>query len=276
VPELPEVEATRLGLIPHLAGRHIEGVAVLHPRVVRRQHRPVDFSDRLVGRRIMNLDRLGKFLLVRLDADLQWVTHLGMSGRLHMVDAGSEIEIHTRATVVLTGGRELRFVDPRTFGFMSVWTDDEFATSSVARLGRDAHTDLPGSRELAGVLRGRTAPIKALLLDQGIVAGVGNIYADETLHRARIAPLRAGNTLTIDEVKRLRAGVRASLTAGIAAGGTSLEDLAYLLPDGRAGQFFKELRAYGREGKPCRRCGEEIRRTVIRGRSSFWCPDCQT
>lgn len=276
VPELPEVEATRRGLLPYLVGRRIDRVAVLHPRVVRRQLRPADLHDRLVGRTVLRLDRHGKFLLVRLDSDLHWVTHLGMSGRLRIVGSNADLELHTRASVGLGDANDLRFIDTRTFGFMTVWTDAELAESSLGRLGRDAFTDLPPSRELEAELINRTAPIKALLLDQRIVAGVGNIYADETLHRAAIAPLRAGGSLDRSEVKRLRAGIKASLGAGIAAGGTSLDDLAYLLPDGRAGSFLEQLRVYEREGESCRRCGGGIRRTVIRGRSSFWCTGCQT
>ncbi len=125
------------------------------------------------------------------------------------------------------------------------------------------------------MLSGRSAPIKALLLDQGILAGLGNIYADEVLHRARIAPTRPGGSLDADEVKRLRAAIRPVLRAGLRHGGTSLDDLAYLLPDGRAGEFTRRLSAYGREGESCARCGGTIVRTVIRNRSGFWCPDCQ-
>ena len=275
MPELPEVEATRLGLEHHVEGRRVDDVEVLHPRVARRQQRPADLPDRLRGRTVERLDRHGKFLLARLDADLHWITHLGMSGRLRAVDRESEIELHTRVIVHMENGTDVRFVDPRTFGFMAVWTEEELASSTLSRLGRDAYTDLPRSPELAASLRRRSAPIKALLLDQGVVAGVGNIYADEALHRAAVAPLRPGSALQRREVTKLRAGIKAALAAGIAAGGTSLDDLAYLLPDGRAGGFLSKLRVYGREGAACNRCGGEIRRTVIRGRSSYWCPGCQ-
>lgn len=275
MPELPEVESTRRGLEPELVGRRIESVSVRHPRTVRRQLRPADLADRLRGRRVVDVGRHGKFLEIELDADLMWVTHLGMSGRLLLADAGAAEDPHTHVVVGFEGGRELRFVDPRTFGFMVVFTPQELADSTLSRLGPDALTDLPPSRRLAERLDGRTAPIKALLLDQAIVAGIGNIYADEALHRARIAPLRAGGRLTQPETVALRAGIKASIAAGLRWGGTSLDDLAYLLPDGRAGRNLVRLRAYGREGLPCRRCGAEITRTVIRGRSSFWCPGCQ-
>jgi formamidopyrimidine-DNA glycosylase len=237
--------------------------------------RAADFVDRLRHRRVVGLRRHGKFLLFDLDTDLVWVTHLGMSGRIQVVDPGSPEATHTRVVIGLDTGRELRFVDPRTFGFMVVLTPDELAESSLQRLGPDAYKALPRSRELGAALQGRTAPIKALLLDQNLLAGVGNIYADEALHRSRLAPERPGGSLTNDEVKALRAAIRATLEAGLRWGGTSLDDLAYLLPDGRAGRYLSRLRAYGREGEACYRCGSEIRRTVIRSRSSFWCPGCQ-
>ena len=145
----------------------------------------------------------------------------------------------------------------------------------MARLGPDALNNLPTSRALGRSLAGRQAPIKALLLDQVVVAGVGNIYADESLHRARLSPLRPGGSLEPSELQELRKAIKATLQHALKWGGTSLDDLAYLLPDGRTGDFVQRLRAYGREGEGCQRCGGTIARTVIRARSSFWCPDCQ-
>jgi formamidopyrimidine-DNA glycosylase len=275
MPELPEVETTRRALEPELKGRRVEAVSVNHPRVARRQMRPADLADRLTDRRVLTLRRHGKFLLFDLEDDLVWVTHLGMSGRIQMVDGGTPDETHTRVAVGLDNGRDLRFVDPRTFGFMAVFTPDELSASTLGRLGPDAYTELPASPRISATLSGRTAPIKALLLDQSVLAGIGNIYADESLHRAALDPLREGGTLTGDEVKALRASIKRTLESGLRWGGTSLDDLAYLLPDGRAGRYLSRLRAYGREGEACHRCGSEIRRTVIRGRSSFWCPGCQ-
>lgn len=276
MPELPEVEATRRALESEIEQQRVSTVSVRHPRTVRRQDRPVDFTDRLVGRTVERLGRHGKFLLTQLDAELTWVTHLGMSGRIQMADPGEEEATHTRVVVTFEGGRELRFVDPRTFGFMVVWTDEELEGSTLSRLGPDAFTGLPTARELAERLAGRSALIKPLLLDQSIVAGVGNIYADESLHRARISPLRPAGELSTEEVGRLRAGIEETLAAAVDQGGTSLDDLAYLLPDGRAGDFLDRLRVYGREGEACPRCGGEIRRVVLRGRSAFWCEDCQS
>jgi formamidopyrimidine-DNA glycosylase len=170
-------------------------------------------------------------------------------------------------------GEEVRLVDPRTFGFVAVVTPEE--RDRFTELGPDALTSLPRSSSLARSLAGRTAPIKSLLLDQRLLAGLGNIYADEVLHRAGVRPTRAGGGLNAEEVKRIRSAVKPILTAGITAGGTSLDDLAYLLPDGRAGGYLDRLRVYGREGDHCHRCGTLIERVVVGGRSSFYCPTCQ-
>jgi len=248
--------------------------------MVRRQENPTDFATRLEGERIEQLRRHGKFLIADVggsaaDPQFHWITHLGMSGRIQMACPAEPRAAHTNVVVALGSGREFRFIDPRTFGFVVAWTPEELAESSVGELGPDALTKLPRSPRLHTMLGGRSAPIKALLLDQRIVAGVGNIYADESLHRARVAPHRAGGSLTPRETKALRSGIKQSLLAGLEWGGTSLDDLAYLLPDGRAGEYTSRLRAYGREDEQCRRCGGIIRRDVIRQRSSFWCPGCQ-
>ena len=276
MPELPEVETTRRSLVPVLEGAEISAVVVGRPRMVRRQDNADDFARRLLGQRIGSVGRHGKFLLTDLGNGMIWVTHLGMSGRISLVDHDAPVVKHSNVIVALSGGTDFRFVDPRTFGFVAVFTPEELAESSLGRLGRDALTDLPTSRELAAMLAGRQAPIKALLLDQSLLAGIGNIYADESLHRAAISPLRAGGELDRDEVARLRRAIATTLQNALRSGGTSLDDLAYLLPDGRTGDYMARLRAYGREGERCRRCGGEIVRTLVRARSSFWCPQCQT
>lgn len=275
MPELPEVETTRRGLEPYLANKRIVEAVSRRPRMLRRQPRDQDFADRLRGRRVNVLRRQGKFLLFDLEGDLTWVTHLGMSGRMEVAIPGEPEANHTNV-VVRTADHEIRFVDPRTFGFMAVLTPEELAGSTIAQLGPDALTDLPSSRTLASRFVGRKPPIKSLLLDQRIIAGVGNIYADEILFRAKVAPLRPGGSLSFDEVKTIRQAVGPVLRAGLKHGGTSLADLAYLLPDGRAGDYLQRLKVYGREGEPCRRCGGEIRRSVISQRSSFWCASCQS
>jgi formamidopyrimidine-DNA glycosylase len=275
MPELPEVETTRRLLEPIMVGRRVRSVEVGHPRAVRHQANPADFAARLTGRRILGVGRRGKYLLTKLDGDLIWVLHLGMSGRVEVHPVEVTRPRHCRVAIGLSSGAEVRFIDPRTFGHTAVFSPAELDETGIARLGPDALLALPRSPVLAGSLQGRRAPIKALLLDQRIIAGVGNIYADEALHRARISPHRAGGSLDRDDVGRLRRAITVTLHAGLAAGGTSLNDMAYLLPDGRAGEFQVRLRAYGREGKPCRRGDGTIRRDVVGGRSSFWCPACQ-
>jgi formamidopyrimidine-DNA glycosylase len=275
MPELPEVELTRRHLEPVLAGAWIAGVAVRGERVVRRQPRPEDFTSRLAGRRVLGLGRRGKYLLADVGDGLTWLTHLGMSGRVALVSPGLPEVAHTALIVRLQGGPEMRFIDPRTFGHTAVLTATELIRAGPGRLGPDALEELPGSRWLAARLAGRTAPIKTLLLDQSLIAGLGNIYADEVLHRARLRPDRPAGSLAREEVAALRGAVRPVLEAGLRYGGTSLADLAYLLPDGRTGEFLPRLRAYGRAGRPCRRCGTPIVRIVQHGRSAFFCPGCQ-
>lgn len=275
MPELPEVETTRRHLVGAICGLRIVEVDVRRGRMVRRQSSPRDFVDRLVGHTVGRVGRRGKFLLMELDRDLTWVTHLGMSGRLQIAETGDDEAAHTNVLVRFLGGGELRFIDPRTFGFMVVYTPDELEASTIALLGEDALDALPRSAALGRMLEGRSAPIKALLLDQRLVAGLGNIYADEVLHKARIAPQRPGGSLNPDEVRGLRGAIRPVLEAGLRAGGTSLDDLAYLLPDGRAGEYMIRLRVYGRAGEPCRRCGNTIRSETLRGRTTHWCPGCQ-
>ena len=275
MPELPEVETTRRCLEPDLVGATVVAASVRRSRMLRRQPRPRDFADRLAQRGVLRLDRHGKFLIARMEGDIAWITHLGMSGRVSSSAPGDPEVPHTNVVVRTDRDREFRLVDPRTFGFVAAYTPEEYAASPIAALGPDAYEDLPASRALRAALDRRTAPIKALLLDQRFLAGLGNIYADEALHRAAIDPLRPGGSLSMDEIKRLRAGIKATLEAGLRHGGTSLDDLAYLLPDGRAGEYVDRLRVYGRDGESCRRCGGLIRRTVIRQRSTHWCPACQ-
>jgi formamidopyrimidine-DNA glycosylase len=283
MPELPEVETTRSSLAPVIEGRRIERVDVRRERMVRHQAQPGDFALRLTGRRVLDVDRIGKFIITSLagdggERDMVWVTHLGMSGHIELAAPGTEEAPHTNVVVVVGGAGgpvEVRLVDPRTFGFVWALTPDEMAESSLAALGPDAHAALPRSSSLAAALAGRTAPIKALLLDQRIISGLGNIYADEALFRARIHPTRQGGSLTGDEVARLRRAVKVTLDAGLRWGGTTLDDLAYLLPDGRAGEFARRLMVYGRTGLPCRRCGTPIERIELRARGTHFCPVCQ-
>ena len=276
MPELPEVETTRRSIAPALEGRRLTRVEVRRDRMARRNERPADVSERLTGRAVGPVRRVGKFIIADVDEDLRWVMHLGMTGRMQLSDPSTPADPHTNFVAELDSGVELRFIDPRTFGFVAVYTPEEWDRSPMKILGRDALDDLPTGPELLAGLRGRTAPIKAILLDQRLVAGIGNIYADEILHRARIDPRRAAGSLTAREVSALRRAVRPILSDGLRHGGTSLADNTYRQPDGRAGTYVERLAVYGRAGAPCRRCGAPIEKVTIAQRSTHFCPRCQT
>jgi formamidopyrimidine-DNA glycosylase len=275
MPELPEVEATRRHIAPLLVEASVTRVEVRRDRMVRRQARPADFTDRLIGRRMTAVDRHGKFLLTRLEGEVTWVTHLGMSGRIQLAHPGDEEADHTNVVVATDRDAEVRFVDPRTFGFVAAYLDDELLSGPLSLLGPDAWNELPDVPDMVARMAGRTVAVKPLLLDQRFLAGLGNIYADEVLHGARIRPERPAGSLDAAEVGALHDEIPRVLSAGLAHGGTSLDDLAYLLPDGRAGAYVGRLAVYGREGRPCRSCGVPVRRVVLRGRSAFFCEVCQ-
>lgn len=275
VPELPEVETTRRLIAPALEGHRLTKVEVRRARMARRNQRPADVEERLTGRRVGRVGRIGKFIVSDVEGDVRWVMHLGMSGRMQLCDRQTPAVPHTNFVAAIETGVELRFVDPRTFGFVAAFTPDEWDASPMRVLGRDALEDLPSTAELRARLVGRRAPIKALLLDQRLLAGIGNIYADEILHRAGIDPRRPAGSLTEVEVAALRRAVRPILKDGLRHGGTSLEDQTYLAPDGTAGTYVGRLAAYGRTGQACRRCGTQIERVVVAQRSSHFCPGCQ-
>ena len=273
MPELPEVEMTRRHLESALLGRVLEEVTVAHARTARHNASPDEVVSRLEGRRVERVGRKGKFLELALDDGQTMVAHLGMSGRWSL-DADADAP-HTHFLARLDDGSVVKFIDPRTFGFVAVYDEDDVTSSGIGRLGPDAWVDPPSPPDLATRLAGRTAPIKALLLDQGPISGLGNIYADEALHLAGIHPLTPGGHLGIGDLGRLLDSIRLVLEAAIENGGTTLDDLAYLLPDGNAGDNMAELRVYGRTDEPCRTCGTPIERIVIRARSSHFCPTCQ-
>ena len=275
MPELPEVETTRRLLEPALAGRRIVHARVLHPRMLRRQPNPDDFAGRLEGRVVRSLARRGKFLMFDVGEGHTWVSHLGMSGRMAITRSDETLDRHTRVVIGTDGGEEIRMVDPRTFGFVAVFTGSELAASTLARLGPDVLTELPPAGWMAATAQGRRVAIKTMLLDQRFIAGLGNIYSDEVLHEAGVDGSRPAGSLDLAEMASIRAAIRPVLEAGLEHGGTSLDDLAYLLPDGRAGRHLEYLAVYGREGRPCRSCRSPIRRSVIGGRSSYRCHTCQ-
>lgn len=278
MPELPEVEMTRRHLSDVMTGRTMEDVSILHERTSRFNASPGDVESRLEGRRVDSIGRHGKFLVFELDDGHTMLAHLGMSGRFSVTAGPSKEEPpekHTHFMADLDDGTRVSFVDPRTFGFIAVYDEDEMDGSGVRRLGPDAWESPPTVEELAETLRGRVAPIKALLLDQRPLAGLGNIYADEVLHRAGIHPLTSGGLIPPQHLRGLLDATREVLSGAIESGGTTLDDLAYLLPDGRAGENLGRLAVYGREGEPCPDCGTPVERVVVRARSTFYCPSCQ-
>jgi formamidopyrimidine-DNA glycosylase len=274
LPELPEVEITRRHLESATVNRVIVGATVDHPRTARFNASAAEVESRLEGRRIGALGRHGKFLVATVDDGWTVLAHLGMSGRFAVTSDGEPRLPHTHVTITLDDGNEVRFIDPRTFGFVSVLDEDELTGSALSRLGPDAWDQPMTAETLSNRLAGRSAPIKALLLDQSIIAGLGNIYADESLHGAQIHPLTPGGGIGPDRAAILLEAIHSVLGAAISAGGTTLDDLAYLLPDGRAGENGPD--AYGRDGLPCSRCGTLLERVVIRSRSTHYCPKCQT
>lgn len=258
-----------------MTGRTLLDVSLTHARTSRHNASPSEVETRLRGRSVDAVRRRGKFLIFDLDDGHTMVAHLGMSGRFSVGKSDDAMETHTHFVAGLDDGTQIRFVDPRTFGFVAVYDEDEVGSSSISRIGPDAWEDPPDANALARSLAGRTAPIKALLLDQGPLSGLGNIYADEVLFRAAVHPLTPAGQLTTEHLAALLDATRDVLETAIASGGTTLDDLAYLLPDGRAGDNLGRLEVYGREGEPCPRCGAAIQRVVVRARSSHFCPHCQ-
>jgi formamidopyrimidine-DNA glycosylase len=281
VPELPEVEVVRRGLDRHVVGRTVVGVEVRHPRAVRRHVAGGDdFAARTTGRTVMAAARRGKYLWLPLGpcegAPAEaLVAHLGMSGQLVVQPAGAADEAHLRVRLVLDDATELRFVDQRTFGGLALADlDDEGVPEPVRHIARDPLDPGFSDAGFAAGLRRRRTGLKRALLDQTLVSGVGNIYADEALWRARLHYARPTETMRRPESERLLGHVREVMTAALAQGGTSFDAL-YVDVNGRSGYFDRSLDAYGQAGRPCARCGTPIRREAFMNRSSFRCPRCQ-
>jgi formamidopyrimidine-DNA glycosylase len=274
VPELPEVETVRAGLERHVVGRTIGSVDVLHPRPVRRDLRgPAGFAAALTGRRVEAARRRGKYLWLPLDNGDALLGHLGMSGQLLVQERGAPDERHLRVRFDL-GDRELRFVDQRMFGGLAVSEGGAELPPEIAHIARDPFDPQFDDGLFVARVRRRTTGIKRLLLDQTLISGVGNIYADETLWRARLHGDRSGERLRPIDVRRVLAEARAVMGAALVEGGTSFDAL-YVNVNGESGYFDRSLHAYGREGLACDRCGTPIRRVEFMNRSSFFCPRCQ-
>lgn len=276
MPELPEVEVVRLGLADHAIGRRIDAVEVLHPRSIRR-HLPgaSDFVGRLIGKRMLAARRRGKYLWVDLDDESALLAHLGMSGQLRIQPPSADPETHLRVRLGFDdGGPELRFVDQRTFGGLSIEEQVDGVPTPVAHIGRDPLDPEFDVDAVVGRIRRRRTGIKRALLDQTLVSGIGNIYADEALWRARVHWARSTERLTRRQGLELLGAAGDVMTEALAAGGTSFDAL-YVDVNGASGYFDRSLSAYGQAGLPCSRCGTLIRRDSFMNRSSFSCPRCQ-
>ena len=275
MPELPEVEVVRRGLERHVLGRTIESVDLLHPRVVRRHAAGADdFAAALAGRRFDAALRRGKYLWLPVGDDAL-LAHLGMSGQLLIGDPQRPLSPHVRARFAFRdGGADLRFTDQRTFGHLSLQPGGAVLPAAIAHIAADP---LEPAFDLAAMttrLRSRRTGIKRALLDQSLVSGIGNIYADEALWRERLHWARAAGGLRRADVARLIAAVREVFSEALEAGGTSFDSM-YVNVNGQSGYFERSLAVYGRAGQPCPRCGSPVRREAFMNRSAFSCPRCQ-
>jgi len=276
VPELPEVEVVRLGLARGVVGRPVAAVEVAHPRAVRRHLAgAADFAALLLGRTFTAAQRRGKYLWLPLDFGDALVGHLGMSGQLLVVAPGKPQERHLRVRICFTdGGHELRFVDQRTFGGLQVVAGGAELPATIAHIARDPLDPAFDDEGFVEGVRRRRTGLKRALLDQTLVSGIGNIYADEALWRARLHWARPTETLPRQTVRLLLGHIREVLGASVTQGGTSFDAL-YVDTEGVSGLFERSLDAYGRDGEPCHRCATPIRRDAFMNRSSYSCPRCQ-
>jgi formamidopyrimidine-DNA glycosylase len=288
MPELPEVEVVRRGLAAHVTGRTISAVRVHHPRAVRRHEAgPADLTARLLDTRITGTGRRGKYLWLTLDDGAALVVHLGMSGQMLLEPAMSASaksdqqerrNDHVRIAALLDDGTALSFVDQRTFGGWMladlVTVDGTEVPVPVAHLARDPLDPKFNLDSVVTVLRRKHSEIKRQLLDQTVVSGIGNIYADEALWRAKVNGARLASSLSRSKLGELLDAAADVMTDALGHGGTSFDSL-YVNVNGESGYFERSLDAYGREGEPCRRCGAVMRREKFMNRSSYYCPKCQ-
>jgi formamidopyrimidine-DNA glycosylase len=268
MPELPEVETVKNDLLPFVLGQRITGVTVFWDGIVRGPS-VREFRELVVGQQITGLTRRAKYLLFQLGSGDTMVIHLKMSGALLLQTPG-DLEKYVRAVIHLEGDRNVYFRDPRKFARMTVVHD---AGAIVDKLGPEPLEDSFTAVTLSNLLARRKGPLKAVLLDQGLIAGLGNMYADEALFAARIGPLRPANSLTGQEVKRLHRAIREVLRLGIMNKGAS--EVTYFRPSGEMGKAFQSFKVAHRRDAACPRCGTPIRRIALRGRGTYFCPKCQ-
>jgi formamidopyrimidine-DNA glycosylase len=269
VPELPEVETVRRAIAPALEGRRLTHVEISDVRLTRPED-PLEIAAELTGERVEHVDRRGKYLIVRFASGRALLIHLRMTGSLLRDPAGSS---HVRAVLTLDDGTEVGYRDVRRFGTWLLLEPGELDPYLGARLGEEPLVAAFTAKGLGERLEGRRAPVKATLLDQRTLAGLGNIYVDEALWYARLHPLRPAGSLGRSELQRLHRAIRKALELGIARQGSTLSD--YRLPDGSSGAMQQEFRAYGRTGEPCDRCGTPLEKIRVAGRGTWFCPRCQ-
>ncbi len=275
MPELPEVEVVRRGLDTFVTGHTITEARVLHPRSVRRHiGGPEDFADRVTGRRVESVHRRGKYLWLSLDSSDAVLGHLGMSGQLLVSPSDQEPQRHLRVVLGLDNGLDVRFADQRMFGGLLVSEGGADAPGEIAHIALDPLDPAFDDVAFQVAVRVRRTGIKRALLDQALISGVGNIYADEALWGARLHYARPTATMRRTEIARLLDEIRTVMTRALGEGGTSFDSL-YVNVNGESGYFERSLAVYGREGEPCVRCGAPIRRDAFMNRSSFTCPRCQ-
>ncbi|HSC73218.1 MAG TPA: bifunctional DNA-formamidopyrimidine glycosylase/DNA-(apurinic or apyrimidinic site) lyase [Gaiellaceae bacterium] len=273
MPELPEVETIRLALEPHVVGRTFERVEILDPRLVR-PFEPLAVAAELEGERVAALERRGKYVIVRFESGRVLLIHLRMTGSLRHARGGEPGEDpYRRAVVRLDDGSDVAYRDVRRFGTWHLLEAEEVDDYLGRRLGREPLERTFTAKRLGERLADRRAPLKAALLDQRTVAGLGNIYVDEALWRAQLHPLRGAGTLDDEELQRLTTAIRQALRAGLARQGATLRD--YSTPDGSRGRAQEGFRVYGRAGEPCLRCGTPIEKIRAGGRGTWYCPNCQ-
>jgi formamidopyrimidine-DNA glycosylase len=273
VPELPEVETVKNTLVVKVKGRRITGVEVYLPRLIKFPA-PTEFMTRVVNKEILDITRRGKYLLFHLADNYYLVIHLRMTGRLLYLPATARLEKHTHIVFQLDNQYQLRFHDQRTFGTLYLVQPEEFGRiKGLVKLGPEPLAGQFTPQYLQKTLAGRRTSIKSALLNQEIVAGLGNIYVDEALFNACLHPARQASSLTAAEIERLHRGIREVLQAGIKYRGTTIRN--YVDGEGQAGDFQAKLAVYGQQGEPCKKCGTPLEKLRISGRSSVYCPRCQ-
>ncbi|MEB3750197.1 DNA-formamidopyrimidine glycosylase [Geobacillus sp. FSL W8-0032] len=273
MPELPEVETIRRTLLPLVSGKTIAAVRVFWPKIIRHPHDPQAFADRLAGQTVRGIERRGKFLKFLLDEDVL-ISHLRMEGRYTVASAHDPLAPHTHVVFSFTDGSELRYRDVRKFGTMHVYRKEEAdRRPPLDQLGPEPLSPAFSPAVLAQQAAKTKRTVKALLLDQTVVAGFGNIYVDEALFRAGILPDRPAASLTDEDIRRLHEHMVATIGEAVMRGGSTVR--TYVNTQGKEGTFQHHLSVYGRKGEPCKQCGTLIEKTVVAGRGTHYCPRCQ-